>query len=151
MPIISHKRIKHLARYFGIIGFVCLVAYSFTQFGDYFLPLLSPPIFLSYWLRIYGHIVISFIPNEPLSNNLFLILPITIIYFGLVGFEIKNIINEKGKIRLLIAAAFIAFLVYIHYLSYKEIRLYLVKPTAAAASTHLAPTGDVPFGNDESQ
>lgn len=149
MPIISHKRIKHLARYFGIIGFICLAAYSFTRFGDYFLPLLSPPIFLSYWLRIYGRVVTSFIPNEPLYNNLFLIFPATIIYFGLVGFEIKNIINERGKIRLMIAAAFIAFLAYIHYLSYKEIRLYLAKP--AAASTHLAAASDVPLGNDESQ
>ncbi len=125
MPIVNSKRIKHLARYFGILGFLFLLGYGYTDYSYYFLILLGPAFFLTYWLRTFEplKIVTSFIPNEPLYNNL-LILSSTLIYFGLIGFQLKNILNERGKIRLVILLIFFGFLFYIHQTSFRELSLY---------------------------
>jgi len=123
MAIFWPKRIKHLARYFGIFALVCLLGYG-AGLGRLFLIFLGPPLMFVYWLRVHANFLVMFIPHEPFFNNLFLFLPVTIIYFGLVGFQLKNIINERGKVRLLILVAFVAFIVFIHYLAYHEISLY---------------------------
>lgn len=123
MRIVTHKRIKHLARYFGILALVCFGGYKASnQFS--FLTLLGPPLFLVYWLRTQGDFITRWIPNNPFFNDLFLFFPLTVIYFGLVGFQLKNFLNERGFIRLLGLAALIAFLIYIHTVSFQEIALF---------------------------
>lgn len=123
MQIVTHKRIKHLARYFGVLAILCFAGYKFLS-AFFFLTFLGPPLFLVYGFRTRLGLISHWIPNNPLFNDFFLLLPITIIYFGLVGFQIKNFLNERGLIRLLGLAAFAAFLVYIHAVSFQEIALY---------------------------
>lgn len=123
MPIVTRKRIKHLARYFGVLALLIYFGYYYTN-SHYLLVLLGPIFFIAYWLKTQGVAFLAMLPNEPFFNNYFLLLPITIIYFGLVGFQFKNLINERGKIRLISILVFIAFLVYIHYLSFQELHLY---------------------------
>lgn len=145
------KRIKHLARYFGVVGFFCLAGYGFTDYSYYFLSVLAPSFFLVYWLRTYGAALTSILPHEPLYNNLLLVFA-ALIYFGLVGFQLKNILNERGKIRLIILAAFLGFLFYIHRLSFSELSLYwpeAEKPAAFAHSADRGPARDRPLGDDQ--
>lgn len=146
MPLLSHKKIKHLARYFGIVGLLCILAYAFMPSVNLFLIPLGPPFFVVYWLRVHAGLLTAVIPNQPFYNHLFLILPITVVYFGLVGFQIKNILNERGKIRLLIMAAFVGFLIYLHYVAFQELSLYLAQPKE---STHLGSARDLPLGDKE--
>lgn len=98
---------------------------SYKIFPSLFLlAFLGPPFFLVYGLRIHVGLMVNWIPNTPFFNDFFLFFPATIIYFGLVGFQIKNFLNEKGFIRLLGLAALLAFVIYIHMASLKEIALY---------------------------
>ena len=147
MPIVSHKKIQHLSRYFGILGFLCLLGYGYTAYSYYFLALIGPSFFITYWLRIHAGFLASIIPNEPLYNNI-LILVGTLLYFGLVGFQIKNILNERGKIRLLVLAIFLGFLVYIHRLAFQELSLYW---SGREELTHPRATSDASFGDEKSQ
>jgi len=147
MPIVSHKRIKHLSRYFGMIGFLCLLGYAYSPFSHLFLILIAPAFFITYWFREYGVFLSSIIPNEPLFNNL-LILFWTLIYFGLAGFQLKNILNERGKIRFLVLVAFLGFLAYIHYAAFQELNLYW---TEEKPSADLGAGRDIPLGDDEAQ
>lgn len=147
MTIISPKKIKHFSRYFGIIGFLCLVGYAYTSFSHLFLILVAPVFFITYWFRVYTGFLSSLIPNAPFFNNL-LLLFWTEIYFGLVGFQLKNILNERGKIRFLVLVAFVGFLIYIHYAAFQELNLYW---TEKEPSAHLGTAPDVPLGNNESQ
>ena len=124
MDVSSAKKIHHLARYFGVLALICLLGYSFTGLSYPLLVLLGPPFLLTYFLRLHAGFFIGWLPNLPFLNQFLLFYPLTIIYFGLVGFQLKNIINEKGKIRILILAIFLAFLFYIHFLAFREISLY---------------------------
>lgn len=154
MPIFHPKKIKHLARYFGVLGVLILVGYFYSSFSNYFLIILGPAFFLAYWLRTFGPVtmITSFIPNEPLYNNLLIIFT-TIVYFGLLGFQLKNILNERGKIRLVILLVFFGFLFHIHRLAFKELSLYLGetgKPTARSSSTDFSSARNRPLGDQKS-
>ncbi len=123
MPILTHRRIKHLARYFGVFAILCFASYKILN-ALFLLALLGPPLFLVYWLRTQGDVITRWIPNTPFFNDFFLFFPITILYFILVGFQLKNFLNERGLVRLFGLAALLAFLIYIHMVSFQEIALY---------------------------
>ena len=147
MPIVTSKKIKHLSRYFGILGFLCLLGYGYTPLSRFFLIAIGPAFYITYWFRQYAGFLSSMIPNEPLFNNL-LLLFWTLIYFGLMGFQLKNILNERGKIRFLVLAAFFGFLFYIHYAAFKELDLYLAKEEP---SSNVGPASDFSLRNNQSQ
>ena len=121
---ISHKRVPHLSRYFGVFAFLLLMGYAFTGLSYEFLMFLAPPFCFVSWLRVHGGFLVGIVPNELFYNNVFLLIPITFIYFGLVGFELKNILNERGKLRAVFLLAFLVFLVYLHFTTFQEINLY---------------------------
>lgn len=123
MQLVHPKRIKHLARYFCVLGAICIGGYSFGL-APIFLIFVAPPILLVYLLRTYAGVLVDWIPNNRFLYNLLLLFPITISYFGLIGFQLKNILNERGKIRFVIMLAFLFFLAYIHRLALQEISLY---------------------------
>jgi len=154
MSLFHPKRIKHLARHFGILGFLILLGYGYTPYSYYFLILLGPAFFLAYWLRTYGAAVTSYIPHEPLYNNL-LILFTTLVYFGLLGFQLKSILNERGKIRLLLLLVLFGFLFYIHRMSFQELSLYWSesgKPIVSSApspSANVGPARDLTLGDNQ--
>ena len=124
MEIQTAKRVHHLARHFGVLAIFCLFGYAYTGLSYLFLLFLEPPIFATYWLRTHAGLVFQFIPDEPILNNFFLLVPITIIYFGLVGFQLKNVLNERGKLRWIVLAAFVAFILYLHFTAFQELSLY---------------------------
>lgn len=124
MSIVSPKRVHHLARYFGILAVICLAGYQFFGLPYLFLPFLGPPLYLTYLLRAYAPFLNQALPNEPFFNSFFILFPLTFIYFGLVGFQLKNIINERGRLGTLLLLVFVGFLGYVHYLTFQEFSLY---------------------------
>lgn len=124
MPFVTSKRIKHLARYFGVAALACFASYQIGLFSHLFLLFLGPPFFLSAWLRMHGGAFVQWIPDSPFFNRFFLVLPLTLLYFGLAGFQLKNILNERGRLRLLSLILFLGFLLYLHYAAFQELSLY---------------------------
>jgi len=122
--VISHKRIPHLSRHFGFLAFTCLILYAFSGLSFQILTFLGPPLFFVAWLRVHGGFLVSIVPNDYFYNNAFLVVPATFIYFGLVGFELKNILNERGRYRIVLLVAFLVFLAYLHNATFQEISLY---------------------------
>ena len=156
MPIVTPKRIKHLSRYFGVLGLLFFLAYWYTAYSYYFLAVLAPCFFLVYFLRHFGGTISNLLPNNATFNKICLLFPFAILYFGLIGFHLKNILNERGKIRWIIMLAFLGFLGYIHYLAFQELGLYWKgseksSVSALPPSTDSSPGLDVPFGNDKSK
>jgi hypothetical protein len=124
MAKLAKPRVQHLARYFGILAILCLAGYSLTPLSYPFLFFLAPAYFLTYLLRTHGGFLVGLLPNEPVFNNFFLFVPLTIIYFGLVGFQLKNLLNERGFIRIIVLIIFVGFLFCIHAFTFKEVSLY---------------------------
>lgn len=124
MAIVSAHRIHHLARYLGILALVVFVGYQFLGLSYLFLPFVGPPLYLVALLRGRLHFFEAVIPNNFFVNTFLLFFPLTVIYFGLMGFQIKNIINERGRLGLVMLVVFLAFLAYIHFLAFRELSLY---------------------------
>ena len=155
MAIVTPKRIKHLSRYFAGLGLVAFAGYWYTDYSYNFLLLVGPCFYIVYFLRHYGSVVLNLLPNEPTFNKIFLLFPVTVFYFGLVGYHLKNILNEQGKIRLLIVLAFLGFLGYIHHYAFRELSFYWKGSQKSmsltlAKSAHSGSGLNLPLGNDQS-
>jgi len=125
MAIVSAHRIHHLARYFGVLALLTFSGYQFLpDLSYFFLPLLGPPLYLTALLRGRLGFLEAAIPNNYFVNTFLLFFPLTVVYFGLIGFQIKNIINERGRLGLVMLIVFLAFLGYIHFLAFRELSLY---------------------------
>lgn len=119
-----HK-IHHLIRYFILLGIVVFVGYFKELDNRIFLIFITPPIYLAHGLKT----IIS--KTFPISssndvNMYFFLLPVTLLYFGLIGFQLKQLWNERGTIKIAILFIFLGFLFYIHYVAWKNVMTYFV-------------------------
>ena len=134
---ISLKKIHHLIRYFIIIGVVVFVGYIKHWQDDIFLMLIGPVLYLAYTVKQLVLSLVSLPESEALNYYGFL-MPFCVLYFGLLGFQLKQLWNERGKIRFLSLFALITFLAYIHYTAWGNLSNYFLAPGAPSlASTSL--------------
>ncbi|MCM8775177.1 MAG: hypothetical protein NC930_02315 [Candidatus Omnitrophica bacterium] len=123
MPFPSTK-IHHAIRYFLLLAVFSLISYLFDLYPDIGLVLIGPSIYISYWLKT---ILLRFIGSliGGISNLVYLI-PTTLIYFGCTGFLLKELWNERGAVRFLSVFALLAFLIYVHFLAWKNLTDYFI-------------------------
>lgn len=121
------QKVHHLTRYFFFLGIVAFGLY-WTRIHDEIAFLVTgPPIFLSFWLKRFLDDSIT-LPDSPGVIHFLFLMPITIAYFSLMGFLLKNIWNEKGLVRIVTLLALAGFLVYIHYQAQKYLTGYFELP-----------------------
>lgn len=113
------KKIHHLIRYFLLLGAGVFVGYLQRWNEDLTLLFIGPPLYLAYSLK---KIIASYagpLPPSQAVNHYAFLLPITLVYFGLIGFQLKQLYNERGFIRTLSLFALAGFLIYIHYMTWE--------------------------------
>ncbi len=153
---LSLKKIHHLIRYFIIIGLIVFFGYIKHWHDDVFLILIGPVLYLTYTVKK-GILSVISLPESEILNFYGLLLPFCVLYFGLIGFQLKQLWNERGKIRFLSLFALIAFIAYLHYTSWKNLSGYLFAPAAPSApaasapSLNQGPATDQPLGNNQGQ
>jgi len=114
------KKGYHLVRYFLLFALLAFGAYRFSDGNPLLLTIMGPPIYLAYhfknFLITYLALgpVLETLPVDPANDFIFL-LPITFIYFGVIGFQIKQIQKEQGLIRHITTLALLGFIGYVHY------------------------------------
>lgn len=97
-------------------GTLAFVGYLKEWNDNVFIPLLAPPIYLTHFLK--NAVFTYLLPHRPVTSAVIhfaFLLPITVIYFGFVGFLMKKLWNETGVIRFLSIFVLTGFLIYIHY------------------------------------
>lgn len=122
--MVKLPKVHHLIRYFLILGILTFVGYVKQWMPQIFVIFVGPAIYLAYGLK---KVVVQYVWSIPSSPNVQfygLLLPMTLLYYGLVGFQLKQLWNERGKIRLLSLAVFIGFIVFIHYKSASALNGY---------------------------
>ena len=150
---ISLKKIHHLIRYFVLIGIIVFIAYIKHWQDDIFLILIGPSIFLAYNARQTIGSLIT-LPDSEMVNYLAFLMPLCLLYFGLLGFQLKQLWNERGKIRFLSLFAMIVFILYVHYASWKNLAPYFITPrppSVPAPSLYQHAVSNEPLGNNEGQ
>ena len=148
----SLKKIHHLIRYFVLLGIVIFVGYVKRWQDPLFLLLIGPALYLAYTLKQAVISLISLPPSEMINYYAFL-MPVCLLYFGLLGFQLKQLWNERGKIRFVSLFALIVFVIYIHYSAWGNLSSYffIPDPPALPASTNLRPIANGPLGDNQGQ
>ena len=124
--VLGHlHKIHHLIRYFVLLGIVVFVGYIKQLNDRIFLIFISPPIHLAHALKKFLTEYVPHIPSSPAVNTYFFLMPVTLLYFGLVGFQLKQLWNERGSVKIAILFLFVGFLIYVHYASWKNVMGYL--------------------------
>ena len=123
---ILFRRVHHLIRYFIILGIVSFAGYAMQWQDDVFLVLNSPAIFIAYGIKniVWGYLTAS--PRTDTTELYIVLLPSTVLYFGMVGFLLKQLWNERGFIRNFSLFAFISFLVFIHWRTWTDLSGYFI-------------------------
>ena len=120
------KKIHHLIRYFLVFAAVIFIGYIKELQDDIFLLLIGPPLYIAHTLKSLINSIIT-LPNTETVNNYFFLLPVCLLYFGFIGFQLKQLWNERGKVRFVILFSFIGFIVYVHLTAAKSLAVYLTE------------------------
>ena len=118
------RRIHHLIRYFLFFGILAFIAYSQRFLYPLALFFIGPSVYLAYNLKKIISEHIWSLPSSDTLNYYAFLLPISLVYFGLVGFQFKQLWNERGKVKTFGLIAFAGFLAYIHYLCWSDLLHY---------------------------
>lgn len=116
----------HLSKYFVIIGLIVFFGYVKKLHHAVFLMLSGPCIYIAHGIKsIVSQFLVSLPQNTGINFYGFL-LPVILVYYVFVGHQTGKILNERGSLRFIILLVFWGFLIYVHYLAYKNLQLYFV-------------------------
>jgi hypothetical protein len=119
------SHIRHLTRYFLVLAMIAFALYWMHIQDAIAFALMGPPIYIAYW--IYETLgAYAPLPKTVHFLNLAFVLPVTLVYFGFIGFQIKQLWNEHGPVRFLTVTALLTFLIYIHFIAQQNLTDYLL-------------------------
>ena len=150
---LSLKKIHHLIRYFVLLGIIVFVGYLKHWQDDLFLILVGPALYIAYTFKEAVSSLVS-IPRSEAIQYFGFLMPLCLLYFGLLGFQLKQLWNERGKVRFLSLFALISFVIYIHYAAWGNLSTYFLVPKTPAlpsASFHQRPVVDQALGDNQGQ
>ncbi len=116
---------------FLLIGIVVFAGYLMSGGNLLFFLIIGPSIYFAHFLKNFAITTLGFskllapLPASVVNDYVFL-LPATLLYFGLIGFQIHQLLKEQGPIRHFSFLALLAFLGYIHYKAWTSLTGYLV-------------------------
>ena len=122
------KKIHHLIRYFVMTGLVGFVFYWLFNGVSFSLIIIGPAVYLAYWFKQFVSSLIGALPSSSFLNDFVFLLPVTIVYFGLIGFQLKQLWNESGIVRTASLFALIVFLLYVHFKAFVNLSSYYAIP-----------------------
>jgi hypothetical protein len=122
---IALQKIHHLIRYFLVFAVIAFIGYTKQLNDGLFLIITGPCLYIAYHLKSFFTQNLIALNNTEAVNYYFFLFPVCLVYFGFIGFQMKQLWNERGKIRFIIMTAFISFLIYIHILAAKNLSVYL--------------------------
>ena len=124
------KRSYRAFHFFLFLGVIAFALYQVKGVEILSLMLIGPSIYLAYFIKKllitylgFGP-VLQTLPADTL-NNFFFLMPVTIAYFGLIGFQITQLQKEHGWIRHISVIALVVFIGFIHYKTWGNLTAYL--------------------------
>lgn len=120
------KKIPHLIRYFFFLGVITFVGYIKDFQQDIFLALSAPCIYVAHSLYTLITTKVISLPNTQSVKYFGFLMPVCLIYFCFIGFQLKQLWNERGIIRWIILIVFVGFLLYVHFIAYQKLSEYMV-------------------------
>ena len=119
------KKIHHLIRYTLLIGVISYIIYVMHLVDAINLFMIGPAVHIAYQFKEFLLGFLPLLPSSQVVDDTVFLLPVTLFYFGFVGFLIKTLLNERGRIRTISIVALILFLIFIHLQSGLSLLTYL--------------------------
>ena len=119
------KKIHHLIRYFFLFGIITFAGYTKNLQHEVFLFFAGPCLFIAYTLYAFLTSEITFFPKTDAVKYFGFLLPICFLYYGFIGFQLKQLWNERGIMRWIILIIFIVFILYIHIAAFQKLSGFL--------------------------
>ena len=111
----SRKRLLSIICTCVALGLTSEVLLWQIQKNDAFIAILAPVLTIAHFAENY----LPFLKNLPaLQNELVLIFPLTLLYFGGIGFWISKILTEEGFLKFISLVCFVGFIIIIHGQAY---------------------------------
>lgn len=118
------RQIQHLTRYFFLLGALAFFLFYRNTVPEVSTILMGPSVYLASFVKLYAGAFFKDLPSSQKMNDFGYLLPVTMIYFTLIGFLFKQLWNERGPIRTMTIFALIGFLGFIHYLAWQFLSGY---------------------------
>ena len=124
--VFSLPRIHHAVRYFLLIAIAALTAYWYKAADEICMAILGPCFYLASLLK--NLILQTGIISSGSVNPWLLLVPITLFYFGFLGFLFKELWNERGPIRMISIFGLAGFLAFVHFKAWDNLMAYFKLP-----------------------
>lgn len=121
------RRIAHLARYFFFLSILIFVFYWLRINDSAALVFIGPCIYLGYFVESLLDSSIDINHTETLKDFAF-VLPVTLVYFTALGFLLKQLLNERGFLKIVTVLTLIGFVGFIHVMAWQKLTAYVVPP-----------------------
>src|SRR5262245_22943108 len=120
---LKFQKVHHLIRYFLLIGGLTFTGYLSGWHDEIFLVFIGPPLYVAYGLNDLVNNVLH-LPSTYAITKIVFLAPISLRYYGLLGYQLKQLWNEHGIIRTVSLFALIAFILYIHHWAWHNLMGY---------------------------
>ena len=114
-------------RYFLVIGLGVFLAYWRGLMEEWILLFMGPILYLASLIKNLFGKVLS-LETGSRATYFGLILPMTLLYFGLISFFLKKLWAERGLIKVISILGLAGFLGYIHYTAWMSLQGYFHPP-----------------------
>ncbi len=104
------RRILFIAA-FCAVGILSEIFLWQTGAHPVFIVVLSPVLYLASFIES----KITFLSMSAISSELIFVVPLNLLYFGLIGYWFKRIIEEPGIMKYFLLFSIFLFLVFLHW------------------------------------
>ena len=119
------KKIPHLIRYFFALGVISFAGYVNHLQNDIFIFLTGPCLYIAHALYAFVNAKVTDLADSEATRYYVFLLPICLLYYTFIGFQLKQLLNERGKLKWVLLTVFVGFLIYIHFLASQKLSGYL--------------------------
>ncbi len=116
---------------FLIVGIAAFALFIYTQGLPLVFLLIGPAIYIADMLQnVSLPLVRSFAGTgfnfTPFQLDYFVLLPATLLYFGLIGFLLSHLLRDEGWLRNLTILALFAFAGFLHYMAWQQLEQFYI-------------------------
>lgn len=125
--LIIDRRLPFIGRFIALLGVAAFILYWMDINTTATLILSGPPIYLAYFAKDLIGPSIAGADSQTVKEFGF-VLPATLLYYGCLGFLMRQLLNERGILKIITIIALAGFVVFIHFMTWNKLNAYLLPP-----------------------
>jgi hypothetical protein len=113
-------------RYIILLGIFAFASFMMQWGKSFTLIFIGPVLYLAFALERFLGPLAGITNRSQMMLDYFYLLPITAVYFGFIGFILKQLLQERGWVGMISLITFIGFVLYIHHEAWQRLTGYFI-------------------------